>query len=234
MVRSAPPPCPKKMKHPLDLNAFYAELAARPRLRGRLHQLATAAAAVGLVVLVRNANTTEARIGAWIYGLTSLGLYATSSSYHVFARSPRARRIMQRADHTMIYFLIAGSFTPIALLALDGPIRVIALGTMWLGAIIGMLVKMVWFNRFRRFGFALYLILGWAGLLAFPALRSHPKTLLFIAAGGILYTVGAVLFALQRPRWNSSWFGYHELWHTFGIAAGALLFAANLGLVSAS
>lgn len=218
----------------MDLNAFYAELAARPRLRGFLHLLATLAAAAGLVVLVRSAHTTEARIGAWIYGVTSIGLYATSSSYHVFARTPRARSIMQRADHSMIYVLIAGSFTPVALLTLDGPLRVLALGTMWLGAVVGMLVKMVWFHRFSRFGFALYLILGWAGLLAFPALWSHRRALLFIAAGGILYTVGAVLFAMQRPRWKSSWFGYHELWHTFGVAAGALLFAANLGLVSAS
>jgi len=217
----------------MDLETFYAELDSRPRLRGRLHLLATFAAAVGLVILVRDAHSTEARIGAWIYGLTSIGLYATSASYHVFARSPRTRTVMQRADHTMIYLLIAGTFTPVALLTLDGVPRVLALGTMWVGTVFGMVLKMVWFDRFRRLGGTLYIVLGWAGLLAFPALWSPRRALLLIAAGGILYTIGAVLFMLQRPRWNSRWFGYHELWHAFGIAAGALCFAANLGLVRA-
>lgn len=216
----------------MDLDTFLADRAARPRLRGRLHLVTAVAAIVGLVVLVEHAHGTEASIGAWVYGLTSIGLYAVSATYHVFARSPRVCAVMRRADHTMIYVLIAGTFTPVALVALHGPARYVALGIMWTGAVVGMVVKIVWIERFRKLGGALYIVLGWAGLMAFPALLARPGILLLIAAGGMLYTIGAVLFAMQRPRLKSSWFGYHEVWHTFGVSAGVLIFVANLSLVS--
>lgn len=228
--------CPRYRERidPIDHQTFYAELDARPRLRGWLHLVAAFAAAIGLIALVANAHSTEARIGAWTYGIASIALYATSSSYHIFARSPRVRTIMQRADHSMIYVLIAGTFTPVALLNLDDPLRTISLVMMWSGAVTGVLLKTVWFSRASKVATAMYLVLGWAGLLAFPALTSHPRALLLIATGGILYTVGAVLFFTRRPRWTSTWFGYHELWHSFGIAAGALIFIANLGLIRAA
>ncbi len=216
----------------LDLDTFHAELDARPWLRGRLHLAAAVAAIIGLVVLVANAHGTGASVGAWIYGLASVALYAVSGCYHVFARSPRLRRIMRKADHTMIYVLIAGTFTPVAIVMLDGVERVVALSVMWVGTVVGMVVKILWIDRFRKLGASLYIVLGWAGLMAFPALLARPRILVLIAAGGILYTVGAVLFALHRPRLDNDWFGFHEVWHTFGISAGVLLFIANLNLVS--
>ncbi len=215
----------------MDQDRFDSELAARPRLRGRLHQVATFVAMLGLVVLVENAANTEARIGAWVYGSASIALYAVSSGYHVFARSPRLRAVMQRVDHTMIYVLIAGTFTPIALITLHGTARTAALTVMWLGAAVGMVVKIAWFGRFRRLGAALYIVLGWAGLMALPGLWSRRLVLALIAAGGLLYTVGAILFALHRPRLKGRWFGYHEVWHVFGLCAGVLIFVANLRLV---
>ncbi len=205
----------------------------RPLLRGRLHQLALLVSVAGLVWLVRAATTPRAVAAAWIYGLASILLYLTSSSYHVFARSPQARRIMQRADHSMIFVLIAGSFTPSAVLMLPDPWRWWSLGLMWGGAAVGITLKVVALERFRKLGAALYIVLGWAGLMAFPVLWQRPGTLLLFATGGVLYTVGAILFALNRPRLSPRWFGYHEVWHTFGVAAGGLLFAANLGLVRA-
>ena len=207
------------------------EYAVRPLLRGRLHQLAAVAALVGLVVLVRSAETTAATVAAWIYGLTGILLYATSSSYHVFARSPRARRIMQRADHSMIYVLIAGSFTPTAVLALDGGWQVFGLALMWAGALAGIVLKTMAFDRFQRLGGALYIVLGWAGIVALPALWGRPGTLALVVAAGVIYTVGAILFALHWPTLSPRWFGYHEVWHCFVVAAGALLFVANLGLI---
>lgn len=205
----------------------------RPVLRGRLHQVAAAASIGGLVWLVRSAPNGRAAAAAWIYGLASVLLYTTSSSYHVLARSPRARRIMQRADHSMIYVLIAGTFTPVAILALPGPWRWPALAVMWIGAVAGAVIKIVALERLSKLGAALYIVLGWAGLIALPTLWHRPGTLALIVTGGVLYTLGAILFALNRPVLSPRWFGYHEVWHSFGVAAGALLFIANLGLVRA-
>src|SRR3954465_305291 len=107
----------------------------RPILRGRLHQLAFLASLVGLIALVEQAATPRARAVAWVYGGGSVLLYLTSSSYHVFARSPRARRIMQRADHSMIFVLIASTFTPLAVLGVHGAWKWPALVVVWLGAL---------------------------------------------------------------------------------------------------
>lgn len=205
----------------------------RPLLRGRLHQVAFVASLAGLVWLVDAAATPRARAVAWVYGIASAALYLTSSSYHVFARSPQARRIMQRADHSMIFVLIAGSFTPIAVLAVPDPWKWPALLTVWAGAIGGIVLKICALDRYPRLGGAMYIVVGWAGAAILPTLWSRPGTLLLIAIGGLLYTAGAILFALNKPRLSVRWFGYHEVWHAFGVAAGAVLFAANLGLVRA-
>lgn len=204
----------------------------RPRLRGRLHLLAAVASIGGLVWLLRSAHTAQATAAAWIYGVSSVLLYVTSGSYHVFAWSPRARRVMQRADHSMIYLLIAGSATPPCLLLMSGWGRVAVLGVMWVGAMTGVVLKLVAFERFAVLGAALYIILGWAGLLALPGLLSRPPALVMMVVAGLLYTGGAALFAAGRPRLSSRWFGYHEVWHTLGVTAGALLFAMNLGIIS--
>jgi hemolysin III len=202
----------------------------RPRLRGRLHQVATVLSAGALVWLVRSAATFEARLAAWIYGVTALLCYLTSSAYHVFARSEGARKVMRRADHSMIYLLIAGTFTPVCILAMSGWWRWVVLAVVWVGALAGVAVSAM--ERLPRFGFALYLILGWVALVTLPALSRSPGRLALVVIAGLLYTVGAVLFGLRLPRLRSTWFGYHELWHSLGVAAGALLFVVNLSLVA--
>lgn len=205
----------------------------RPRLRGRLHLAAAVVSVGGLVWLVRAAESTEATVAAWVYGVSALLLYTTSGTYHCFARSMRARRIMQRADHSMIYLLIAGSATPALLLLMEGWARAALLGLMWAGAATGVVLKLVAFDRLKKLGGALYIVLGWAGLLALPAFMDHPGALALMVAAGVLYTVGAALFAAGRPRLSPTWFGYHEVWHVMGVAAGVLLFVMNLGLISA-
>lgn len=209
------------------------DLPPRPILRGRLHQVACLASIAGLVWLVRSAPTPRAQVAAWIYGLASVLLYLTSSSYHVFARSPQARRIMQRADHSMIFVLIAGSFTPIAVLGVSTPLKWPALAIVWTGALAGIVLKVVALDRYPRLGGAMYIVVGWAGAIILPAMWDRPATLALVAAGGLLYTAGAILFALRRPILSERWFGYHEVWHAFVVAAGVMLFVANLGLVRA-
>jgi hemolysin III len=206
----------------------------RPRLRGRVHQAAALASIGGLVWLILDAHSAAALVAAWVYGLAMIALYVTSSSYHLYARSPRARRVMQRMDHSMIYVLIAGSCTPVCLLALHGSFRWVVLGLVWVGALTGVLMATLALDRFPKLRWTLYLVLGWAAVLAVPALADRPELLVLAAVGGVLYTVGAILFALQRPRPVAVWFGYHEFWHAFGVAAGAAVFAMNLGLIAAA
>ncbi|MCB0963536.1 MAG: hemolysin III family protein, partial [Acidimicrobiales bacterium] len=167
--------------------AVYVDTSIPPKpiLRGRLHQVAFLASVAGLIWLVHEAPTPRARTVAWVYGLASVLLYLTSSSYHVFARSPRARRIMQRADHSMIFVLIAGTFTPIAVLAVPHPWKWVALATVWAGAIGGIVLKCLAMDRYPRLGAAMYIVVGWAGAVIAPTLWHRPGTLALIAVGGV-------------------------------------------------
>mgnify|MGYP001117248357 CR=1 FL=1 len=117
---------------------------------------------------------------------------------------------------------------------MDGWQRAAMLGLMWAGAVTGIVVKLVAFERFKRLGATLYIVLGWLGVLALPALLAHPWSVALMTTAGILYTVGAALFAAQRPKLSPTWFGYHEVWHALGVTAGVLLFVMNLGLISAA
>jgi hemolysin III len=205
-----------------------------PRLRGRLHQVAAIASIGGLVWLLAVAHTAAAVVAAIVYGIATIALYFTSSSYHLYARSPQARRVMQRLDHSMIYVLIAGTYTPVCVLALHGSFRWFLLGLVWVGAVTGVLVALLALERFPKLSWGLYLGLGWAAIVAIPELAQRPGLIALAAVGGILYTVGAVLFALQRPGKQATWFGYHEYWHAFGVAAGGVFFAMNLAIIAAA
>jgi hemolysin III len=210
-----------------------ATLEPRPRLRGRLHQAAAATSVGGLVWLVGDAHTPLATVAACVYGIATILLYVTSSLYHVYAHSTRARVVMKRLDHSMIYVLIAGTYTPVCLLALSGSLRWVLLGLVWAGALAGIALATFALDRFSKLTWGLYLVLGWAAIVAVPEFARRPMLLALAALGGVLYTIGAVLFALHRPRPVAVWFGYHEFWHAAGIAAGAMFFALNLSLIAA-
>ena len=167
---------------------------SRPRLRGRLHQAAFWASLAGLAALVHVAHSNLALVAAWIYGCATAALYFVSFSYHVLARSPRARRTMQRADHSMIFVLIAGSFTPVVLLALHDRWRWGLLGAVWAIALGGVALKCFALERFPRLGGGLYIALGWAGLFAAPAFVRRPLVglLLHQGFGLVVRSMGAV------------------------------------------
>lgn len=204
----------------------------RPRLRGHLHAVAAVLSVVALVWLVRVAHSTQATVAAWVYGVAAVLCYATSSAYHIAARTERARAFMQRMDHSMIYLMIAGTFTPVGLLAMSGWWRWIVVGFMWTGAAFGVALWLPRRPRLPRFGVALYIILGWAGLAALPALTRRPTELVLVGVAGLLYTVGAILFGRSYPKPTARWFGYHEFWHVMGVTAGALLFVVNFSLIA--
>jgi hemolysin III len=194
--------------------------------------VAAVVSAFGLLWLVSVAPTAQARVAAIVYGVSGVLLYLTSTTYHVFTRSARTARAMRRADHSMIYILIAGTITPICILAMDGWVRWMLLAAVWVGALAGAALIITAGHRYPRLAFTLYLVLGWAGLATFPAFVGQPTRLVLVVTAGLLYTVGAILFSLHWPLPNSTWFGYHEVWHVVGVTAGALLFVVNFGIIS--
>ena len=202
--------------------------AERPTWRGLFHMWAFLAAIPAGLLLILFADQPRARVAAAIYAGSLLLAFGTSSAYHRLAKSYRARKIMQRADHSMIYLLIAGTYVPICLVALPlgwGITMVSVVGGM---AVVGIALKMLAFNRLRWLSYALYLIMGWTAVIATPVLIDHltPLQLALMAAGGVAYTVGVPILLLRRPDPWPSVFGYHEIWHGFTVLAAALHFSA--------
>jgi hemolysin III len=200
-----------------------------PRLRGRLHQVAFFASIPAGIALVLVARSWPARIGVLVYALSLTAMFGTSAAFHRLRWSPRARLRMDRLDRTMIYVLIAGSYTPVCLLALRPGWRVALLALVWTGAAVG-IALVLWWNRHRGIGvvrMVLYLGLGWMSVLVLPELsRTLGLGQLALAVmGGVLYTVGAVVLIRRRPDPSPRVFGYHEVWHAFTVAAGACHYA---------
>jgi hemolysin III len=197
-----------------------------PRLRGHLHTWAAAIAVPAGALLIVTADRSSARVGAAIYAASLLALFATSASYHRLARSTRARRLMRRLDHSMIFVLIAGTYTPVCLLALPRRWGIPILSVVWTGALVGVVLKTAAFDRYRRLQYALYPVLGWTAIAARPVLfRQLTRTqFAFLLAGGVIYTVGIPVLLRRRPNPWPATFGYHELWHAFTVAAAACHF----------
>jgi len=200
-----------------------------PRLRGRLHQVAFFASIPAGIALVVAARSWPARAGVLVYALSLTAMFGTSAALHRLRWSPRARLRMDRLDRTMIYVLIAGSYTPVCLLALRPGWRVALLALVWTGAAVGIALVLRW-NRRRGTGvvrMVLYLGLGWMSVLVLPELaRTLGLGQLALAVlGGVLYTVGAVVLIRRRPDPSPRVFGYHEVWHAFTVAAGACHYA---------
>jgi hemolysin III len=201
----------------------------KPRLRGVSHEWAFFVSLVLGAGLIVAAKTPKATLAVAIYAVSLSALLGTSALYHrVNWTRPDVRRWMRRLDHSMIFFLIAGTYTPFALLVLDGPLADAILLVVWVGAIAGAVVEMVWIDHPKWVAALIYMSLGWVAVAAFPQLwvdMGVTGTLL-VAAGGLLYTAGAIVYATQRPNPNPRVFGYHEIFHALVIAAAAAHFAA--------
>ena len=197
----------------------------RPSWRGRIHGVAVAVTIPAGIVLTLVTPSGLPRIAVLVYVLSLLALFSTSASYHLLTRSQRAQRTMRQLDHAMVYVLIAGTYTPVCLLALPRNIGVPFLIAIWLAAALGITLKITW--RAHKTSGAMYLVIGWAALIILPwSYRMAGFTsLLLFALGGIVYTVGAILFYLQRPKLKPLVFGFHEVWHVFTVVAVALQFA---------
>ncbi|MEX2195273.1 MAG: hemolysin III family protein [Thermoleophilaceae bacterium] len=200
----------------------------KPRLRGVSHQWAFVAALLLGVALVLAAPDGEATLATGIYALSVVALFGTSALYHRISwSSVAARRWMRRLDHSMIFFLIAGTYTPFALLALDGTIATVILVVVWSGALGGVILKLAWIDAPKWLIAGVYVALGWVAVAAFPQLYEALglTATAMVAGGGVLYTLGAVVYALRRPDPVPPVFGYHEVFHLLVIAAAALQYA---------
>ncbi len=199
----------------------------KPILRGRLHQVAFFVAIPAGIVLISLAHRTAARVAAVIYAVSLLAQLGTSAAYHVRPWSARALRRMKRLDHSMIFVLIAGTYTPMCLLVLHGAWSIAVLVAAWAGAVAGIALKMARVDGLRRVTGTLYISLGWLVVVALPqTIRGlSPVALGLLVTGGIMYTGGAVVLARRRPDPSPRVFGYHEVWHSFTVAASACHFA---------
>ena len=200
----------------------------KPRLRGVSHQWAFIVAVVLGAALVIAAPRGEATLAAGIYAASVAALFGTSALYHrVTWSSAAARRWMRRLDHSMIFFLIAGTYTPFALIALEGTLATVILVVVWAGALGGIVLKLAWIDAPKWLIAGVYVALGWVAVAAFPQLYEGLgiTATAMVAGGGVLYTLGALVYATQRPDPVPRVFGYHEVFHLLVILAAALQYA---------
>ena len=200
----------------------------KPRLRGVLHQWACAGSVPLGLALVLVAGTARARVALSVYAVSLVALFGVSALYHrINWRSVTGRDWMRRLDHSMIFVLIAGSYTPFAVLVLHGSLAVAILVGVWAGALLGVVFNMVWRNAPTWLRAALYVGLGWIAVAAAPQLGAGIGLVgvTLVALGGVLYTIGAVVYASKRPDPAPTVFGYHEVFHLLVIAAAAVQYA---------
>jgi hemolysin III len=200
----------------------------KPRLRGVSHQWAFFVSLGTGCALVLAAPSGRATMAAAIYAASVAGLFGASALYHrITWSSVSARRWMRRLDHSMIFLLIAGTYTPFAVLALDGPLATAILIVVWAAALGGIVLKLLWIDAPTWVVAVIYVAIGWVALAAFPELLSKlgVTATAMVAAGGFLYTLGAIVYARKRPDPVPAVFGYHEIFHALVILAAALQYA---------
>lgn len=209
------------MREPTDI------VRARPTLRGVLHHYAFYASLVAGAVLVACAPAQRTLV-ALVYGVSLSALLGVSALYHRVTWSVPARRRMGRLDHSMIAVLIAGTYTPFGTVALSGTFAVALLAVVWGGAAANILLHVLWLDAPKALSAASYVLLGWVGVVALPDLATHagwaPTVLLGV--GGLLYSAGALVYALRRPDPVPAVFGYHEVFHALVVVAAVTHYTA--------
>jgi hemolysin III len=204
------------------------EVQVKPRLRGVLHQYAFVVSLASGTLLVLLAATSRASVAAAVYATSVSALFGTSALYHRVTWTPPARRRLRRLDHAMIFLLIAGTYTPVGLLVLQGTLATVVLVVVWGGALAGIALQLAWARAPRWLGGTVYLALGWVAVVAMPQLFARLGVVggLLLVAGGLVYSAGAAVFALRRPDPVPAVFGYHEVFHLLVIAGVTAHFLA--------
>jgi hemolysin III len=202
----------------------------KPKLRGWQHLVSTPLILVAGVVLVAMSPTATTRIGSALYAGSAALLFGVSAIYHRGTWSPRVLLFLRRFDHSNIFLLIAGSYTPFSLILLDGWAQVAILSVAWGGALAGIALKLLWPGHPRWLSAPIYIALGWAAVFFIPAFFDGAMalgvgiglaTFVLICVGGALYTCGGLVYGLQWPDPSPRWFGFHEVFHSFTVVAFA-------------
>jgi hemolysin III len=209
----------------------------REPINGITHAAGGLLAALGLGVLLATAASSgrlDQLVAFGVFGLSLIALYAASALYHLLPLSPSGVARLRTLDHMAIFVLIAGTYTPFCLLALDGAWRWGLLALIWGLALCGVLLKLLWMDASRWLSVVLYLGMGWVAVIAAPALLRAvpPDGITWILAGGLVYSAGALIYGLKRPNLLPGTFGFHEVWHLFVIAGSACHFWAVLHYVA--
>ncbi|WP_244931828.1 hemolysin III family protein [Nocardioides sp. W7] len=199
----------------------------KPKLRGWLHLIIAPLTLVGGIVLVALSPTTITRVGSAVFIASALILFTVSAIYHTGTWSPRVWAFLRRFDHSNIFILIAGSYTPFSLMLLEGTQRSVLLTVVWTGAILGVAFRVFWTDAPRWLYTPIYIAMGWAAVFFIPGFLDGARTLgsvgiaafVMIVVGGALYTFGGVVYGFKRPNPSPQWFGFHEVFHSFTILA---------------
>ncbi|HET9858896.1 MAG TPA: hemolysin III family protein [Nocardioidaceae bacterium] len=195
----------------------------KPQLRGWLHAATAPLALAAGIVLIVLSPTPATRIGSAIFAASALALFTASATMHRGTWSERTGLWLRRLDHSSIFLLIAGSYTPFTLILLEGEQRVTLLAIAWGGAALGILFRLFWTGAPRWLYTPIYIMLGWAAVFYFPAFFASAKaaTITCLVVGGLLYTIGGFVYGFRWPNPSPRWFGFHEVFHTLTIIAFA-------------
>jgi hemolysin III len=206
----------------------------REPINGLTHLAAGLLASAGVIVLLARATSAHQLVAFGIFGFSLIVMYTASALYHLLPLSPAGIARLRRVDHMTIFVLIAGTYTPFCLLALEGGWRVGLLCLIWGLALCGILLKLLWMDAPRWLSVILYLGMGWVAVIAAPALlRAVPASgMAWVVSGGLIYSAGALIYGLKRPNLVPGVLGFHELWHFFVVAGSACHFWAVLQYIA--
>lgn len=227
---------------PIDGQLREALAAVKPKLRGWLHAGTFPVAVVAGLALVILAPSGTVRLSAAIYTVTAAMLFGISAVYHRGQWSPRVQARLKRLDHANIFLIIAGTYTPFTLLLLPSEQARVLLSLVWIGALLGVGFRVFWLGAPRWLYVPIYIGLGWAAVFWLPQFASHggAAVVTLIIVGGLLYTVGALVYGTKKPDPSPRWFGFHEVFHAFTLAGfashhvGIWLAAFGVGAVAAA
>lgn len=204
-------------------HAAGGQLLAKPKLRGMLHLITTPLVLLGGLALMIVADTVLLRVGCAVWTVSAIMLFGHSAVYHRGRWTAKVEKVLRRIDHSNIAIFIAGTYTPLTLALLTGSSRIVLLSVIWGCALLEVVFRTLWLGAPRWLYVALYLVMGWAAVLWLPSFWASggPAVVLLMVAGGLWYSVGAIIYARKRPNPSAVWFGFHELFH-----AGTILGAA--------